>query len=269
MEVIMTTDSNKQEVTTENQLEKSFIPEKEGHTLSFLLDATYPLLKTLREKCPGTYKHSQALISMVESISLDLGLDLVEMKVCCAYHDVGKIYNSDFFSENILDDEDPHKELNPMESYNIIRAHVPDGVNLLLNDSNFPPSLIRIISQHHGNGLIEYFYNKALKISENTGTVVNKSDFRYHCSRPSSIEAAVLMICDHMEAKSRSLFQNGKLDPSTIIDQTLNNLLDDGLLDQVTMRLGDLKKIKKAMAKELEAMFQRRVDYEDINIEDA
>jgi len=234
------------------------------HELSFLLDTSHPLLKMFREACPGTYKHSQTLSAMVEGVSLDLGLDVVFMKVACMYHDVGKMYNASFFTENILDNEDPHENLDPWMSYQIISTHVAHTTNILLNDGNFSDDLIKVMSQHHGNGVISYFYNKALKYSTKTSVTRDEDDFRYYCSRPQSVEAAVLMIVDHLEATSRSLFQAGKLDLTQVIDMTINNLLDDGQLDEVTMKLGDLKRIKLAMAKELEGTFQKRVDYDEV-----
>ena len=250
-------------MTTEENNDKQEVKESQ-HELNFLLDTSYPLLKMFREICPGTYKHSQTLSAMVEGVSLDLSLDVVFMKVACMYHDVGKMYNAKYFTENILDDEDPHKDLDPWMSYQIISTHVPHSINILLNNGDFPSGLIKVISQHHGSGVIEYFYNKLIKCSTDASTTRNENDFRYHCTRPQSVEAAVLMIVDHVEATSRSLYQSGKLDPLQVIEQTINNLLNDGQLDDVTMKLGDLKRIKKSMAKELEGTFQKRVDYDEV-----
>ena len=249
--------------TEENINDKQEVKESQ-HELSFLLDTSYPLLKTFRQACPGTYKHSQTLSAMVEGVSLDLGLDVIFMKVACMYHDIGKLYNPEYFTENILDNEDPHENLDSWMSYQIISTHVAHTTNILLNSGDFPSDLIKVVSQHHGNGVIEYFYNKSIKFSTATSTIRNKDAFRYHCTRPQSVEAAVIMIVDHMEATSRSLFQAGKLDPLQVIEQTINNLLDDGQLDEVTMKLGDLKRIKMSMASELEGTFQKRVDYAEV-----
>ncbi len=231
--------------------------------LGHLLESTYPLLKTFREKTPGTHKHSQAVASMVETVSLSLALDITLMKVCATYHDIGKICNPVFFTENQMEGENPHDTLDPWVSYQIVSRHVPDTVNILINNQDFPRKVIEIISQHHGNGIIKYFLDRA----------PNKPDpntFRYHCAKPTSKESAVLMICDHVEAKSRSHFQAGKLNPADVIESTINNLIDDGQLDEVTMKLGDLKKIKLAIAKELEGSYQKRVQYPDdkLDLED-
>ncbi|RLI61319.1 MAG: hypothetical protein DRO67_08150 [Candidatus Asgardarchaeum californiense] len=247
--------SEDKDVVVDKELEVT----KENGVYSILLDSAYPLLKKFREECPGTYKHCQALASMVEGMSLDLELDVKCMKVAALYHDIGKSFNPKFFSENQLEDEDAHADLDPFVSYNIITRHVSDSIIILLNDPNFPREIIEIISQHHGDMIQQYFLNKSDEKDENK--------FRYKCSRPKSVKSAILMICDQIEAKSKSLIQANKFDPKEVIDGTISHLIDDGQLDNVVMRLGDLKKIKIALAKELEGTYQKRVDYDEADKE--
>ncbi len=239
---------NNNSLETENQ-----------NDFSLLLDAKYSLLQDFREKCPGSFKHAQALVGIVESVSTVLNLDVEFMKVAALYHDVGKAFNPKYFTENQLEDEDHHEDLDPWISFQIISRHVSDSVNILVNDTKFSREVIQIISQHHGNTVVKYFCGKS--------STKNKDEFRYQGVVPTSVESAVLMICDHIEARSRSLVQSGKYDPDTIIDNTINGLLDDGQLDDVHMRLGDLKKIKVALAKELEGLYQKRVDYDSVKEE--
>ncbi len=223
--------------------------------LLFLLDSSYPILKKFRETCPGTFKHSQALSAMVEGVSISLGLDITFMKVAAHYHDVGKMFNAKFFTENQLEDENPHEKLDPKISFQIISRHISDTALILINDGNFPVEIIRIACQHHGTNIMKYFFEKS-------GTDV-EDHFRYKGETPRCVESAVLMICDSIEARSRSEIQagKGKLNPTHIIEDTINSLLSDGQLDDVVMRLGDLQKIKDALATELEGTFQKRVDY--------
>ena len=225
---------------------------KEG--IQQLLESTYPLLQKFRDACPGTYKHSQALASMMEGIALSLGLDVQEMKIAAQYHDIGKMFNPKHFTENQLEVENPHDKLTPRVSYNLITRHVSDSVVILINDPNFPRDIIEIISQHHGNSVLKYFFEKS-------GSDVEDA-FRYKTAKPTCVESAVLMICDHIEAMSRALIQAGKFDATNVIETTISSLIDDGQLDDVVMRLGDLKKIKEALAKELEGTYQKRVDYD-------
>jgi hypothetical protein len=229
--------------------------DKEKDILNSLLDSSYPLLQKFREACPGTLKHSQALSGMVEGISIALGLDTTFMKVAALYHDVGKMFNAKYFSENQLEDENPHEKLDPLISYQIISRHISDTALILLSDQNFPRDLIRIATEHHGTNVMKLFFDKSKSDVED--------HFRYKGEKPKCIESAILMICDSIEARSRSEVQAGKgnFDPTNVIEDTINSLLSDGQLDDVVMRLGDLQKIKDALAKELEGTFQKRVDY--------
>jgi len=227
---------------------------KEGFQL--LLDSKYPLLQEFREKCPGTFKHSQSLAAMVEGISLELNIDVEFMRVAALYHDIGKSFNPKYFSENQLENEDPHKGLKTKMSYEIITRHVSDSVIILLNDRNFPREIIEIISQHHGTTILQYFFNKSKTKDEYA--------FRYKTTIPNSVESAVLMITDSVEATSRSLAQAGKLESTDVIDNTINRLLDSGQLDEVTIKLGDFKKIKNALSRELEGIYQKRINYDDV-----
>jgi cyclic-di-AMP phosphodiesterase PgpH len=229
--------------------------EKLGH----LLDSSYPLLQKFREACPGSFKHSQAIASMIEIISMDLGLDVNFMKVAAMYHDIGKMINPKYFTENQLDDENPHDKLDPRMSYQIITRHISDTAYILINDENFPRELIEIVGQHHGTSVLKYFFDKS-------GTTV-EDNYRYKGKKPQDIRSMILMICDRVEATSRSAVQtqakepDKKFDPIYIIENTITGLMSDGQLNEVYMKLGDLQKIKVALAKDLEGTYQKRVDY--------
>ena len=238
----------------ENKPISKEISDSEGFDLKTLLDSSYPLLKDFREACPGTFKHSQALVSMVEGISLALDLDGTMMKVMAQYHDIGKMLNPLYFTENQLDDINPHDDLNPEISYQIISRHVSDTTMILTKDDHFPKEIIKMMQQHHGTTVVKFFYEKS---SSN-----NKDSFRYHSEKPSSIEAMILMICDNIEARSRAYLQSGGVfEPSETVDKTIESLMKDGQLDAMT--LGDLRKIKDALGKELAGTSHKRVSYPD------
>ncbi len=227
--------------------------EKEVHGLAHLLESTYPLLKEFRDKCAGTFKHSQAVGGFAEGVSVALGLDSTYMKVGALYHDIGKMRNPKYYTENQLEDENMHDDLDPYISYLIISNHVASTAHILLSDENFPRDLIKIATQHHGTNIMKYFFDKSESDDENR--------FRYKGSKPQCVESMILMICDCIEARSRSDIQSGKFDPLAVIEETINDLMKDGQLDDVTMKLGDLQIIKEALAKELEGTYQKRVDY--------
>lgn len=238
--------------------ESSALAEQEQN-FGILLDSKYPLLQEFREKAPGTFKHSQSLMSMIEGVCISLELDVDKMKAAALYHDVGKMFAPKYFSENQLEDENIHDNLSPDMSYQTITRHVSDSVMILINNLDFPRDVIEIISQHHGTTVLRYFCDRAKGKDD---------DYRYKTTKPNSIESMVLMVCDSIEAMSRALAQAGKFDPNKVINESIQKLIDDGQLDEVTMKLGDLKKIKHALAKELEGVYQKRVDYEEIKEEE-
>ena len=207
----------------------------EKESLSFLLESNYPLLQKLRETCPGTFKHSQALMGLVEGVSIALYLDVTFMKISALYHDVGKMINPKYFSENQLEDENPHEKLDPVISYQLISRHVADSALILLNDGNFPRDLIKLVCQHHGTSVLTYFFEKS-------GSHV-EDHFRYRCEKPTCVEAAIIMICDQIEARSRSEIQAGKgqFNPTHIIEDTINHLLSDGQLFKNELIIKKLK----------------------------
>ena len=233
---------------------------EEPADLNFLLDSSYPLLKEFRDKCPGTFKHSQLVMGMVEAVCTELGLNTTFMKVAAMYHDIGKIVNPKYFTENQIEDENPHEKLDPRISFQIISRHPADTCLILLNNGNFPPDLIKIAVQHHGTSVMKYFYDKYKAMSKSD---VPDDYFRYHGQRPTCVESMILMLCDAIQARSRAEDQAGKLDPARIFTRTYNALSADGQIQDVTMRLGDLEIIKQVIGKELEGMFQKRVDYDN------
>jgi len=230
------------------------VVDNEKDNLNHLLDSSYPLLQRFREACPGSFKHSQALSSMIEGISLSLGLDVTYMKVAALYHDIGKMFNPKYFTENQLEDENLHDKLDPKISFQLITRHVSDTALILLYDENFPRDLIEMITQHHGTSIVKYFFIKSgSKVEDN---------YRYKAHRPKTVEGMLLMICDCIEARSRSEMQAGKFDPAEVIEDTINTLMMDGQFDEVVMEIGNIRKIKQALAKELEGTYQKRVDYD-------
>jgi len=228
--------------------------EKEKNELSKYLDPDFPLLKEFRTKCPGTFKHSQTVGSMVEGVSLALGLDVTYMKVVATYHDIGKMFHPEYYTENQMDEENVHDKLDPYISFLIISRHVSDTA-LILNREGFPQELIRLSCQHHGTGVVRYFFDKSKTDLEDV--------FRYNGETPKTIEAMVLMLCDHLEARSRSMMQHDKesFNPTDAVLRVWEELESDRQTADVVMKLGDVATLKEALAKELGAMYQKRVDY--------
>ena len=229
-------------------------------SLKELTDPKFPLMETFRTVAPGTFKHSQNVANLVESIALKLDLDTDRMRAAAMYHDIGKINQPKAFTEN-QNGSNIHDTLPVEVSYNIITKHVGDTVLIMLQVSEMPREIIEWVSQHHGDTVLRYFYEKA----KEEGSDIKKDDWRYRCPKPNCIESAVLMICDSVEATAKSFASNGKLDTQQskidVVMNTIGRLEMDGQLDMVLT--GHLRVIKQVLIEELESLYHSRELYPD------
>jgi putative nucleotidyltransferase with HDIG domain len=228
-----------------------------------LLDNDHPLLTKFKDVAPGSNKHCQNTSVLCESVAMELGLDVDLMKLVGRFHDIGKINNPLHFSENQSSKENIHDELEPNISYQLITRHVSDGV-MILFQNDFPTEAIKIISEHHGDSILKQFHQKDPKAPED--------NYRYKSRKPTTTEAVVLMIVDSVEATSRAMFikkseneDNGDF-INRVIDETVERLDDDDQLDKVLH--GDIKKIKRILAKELDSIYHKRVSYSEEDLEE-
>jgi len=227
------------------------------------MDSNYPLLKEFREKAPGSHKHAQSLASMVENVcaAIDMSSELLKtLKMAATYHDIGKMWAPHLFTENQAK-ENIHDGLDPWVSYQLITRHVSDTVSILFS-YDFPKEVITIASQHHGTCLMGMLFEKAREIDENALEDI----FRYHTDRPNSIESLILMLCDQVEATSRSFYREqirDDVDPAVFVINIYNKLHTDGQFDNVQVMLGELKKIQAALISDVASNFQKRVKYSE------
>lgn len=224
-----------------------------------LVDAKFPLLERFREMAPGSHKHAQNVANLCEAAALELELDTDLMRAAGVFHDIGKMNSADLFSEN-QGSKNPHDDLNPEVSYHLITRHVGDTALLLLQLPDFEGKLklMEIVSQHHGNSVLRFFYQKA---KESSGT--DEELFRYKCLPPQTIEAAVLMICDSVEATARAMDSNDNLSDTKsrrqVINTTVERLTNDKQLEEI--KVGQIRRIKSVLFKELENMYHKRELY--------
>jgi len=228
---------------------------KEEKELGYL-DSNFPLLKEFREKAPGSYKHAQSLVSIIENVCAAIDMDPEILKIAAMYHDIGKMWNPKIFTENQLDDKNIHDELSPEISYQLITRHVSDTVTILIA-YGFPIEVIKIASQHHGSCVLRPIAEKVdpKRIDE----------FRYKTQRPDSLESLILMFCDQVEAASRAIYRDSKVDhdPRAIVSNIYNKLHLDGQFDNVTVLLGNLKSIQEAIIADVASNYHKRIDYAD------
>ena len=222
-----------------------------------------PVLKDLMVKAPGTYHHSVVVSNMVEVTAESIQANPLLAKVSAYYHDIGKITKPLYFVENQMKGENRHEKLAPSMSSLILTSHVKDGVELA-KQHRLGREIIDIIQQHHGTGLISFFYQKAKDQSGKKGakTVpVKEQDYRYPGPKPQTKEAGLVLLADAVEAASRTLGEPTPARIKGMVQKIINNLFSDGQLDECELTLKDLNQIAMSFTKTLSGIFHSRIDY--------
>ncbi|MDY0152487.1 MAG: HDIG domain-containing protein [Candidatus Cloacimonas sp.] len=225
-------------------------------TLLELLDFNHPLLKKLATEAVGTYHHSLIVGNLCERAAEAIGANPLLARVGSYYHDIGKIINTEIFTENNEDSSDIHDDMKPAESARLIRNHVTEGI-ALARKYKIPQPVIDIIMQHHGDSYIRYFLDKASKDDPDT----MKSNYQYPGPRPQSKEAALVMIADIVESTTKAKNIANEADIAKIIDDTINRLLANKQLDEAPLTIKDLKIVKESFLPVLESIYRKRLDY--------
>lgn len=226
--------------------------------LQELTDTSLPLLKELSESAMGSYIHSINVANLAEAAANAIHANGLLAKVGALYHDIGKIGNAAYFTEN-QGDYNPHNELPPTASANIIKNHVKDGVERA-KAAKLPQKVIDIIQQHHGNGLIKYFYYQALKQAPE-GEHISEETFRYKAENPQFPEAAIVMMADQIEAISRASKDYTKEGFKALVEKVVDEKFKDGTLTDAELTIRDLTKIKQVFTKSLIGMYHSRIEY--------
>lgn len=221
-----------------------------------LSDFNSPLLKRLMVEAPGTYHHSLMTASLAEQAATAIGADSLLTRTGAYYHDIGKLKNPEYFIENQNKNENPHDNLSPSMSGLVLISHVKDGV-ALARKYKIDEVVVDFIRQHHGTSLIQYFYFRALENSKD----VNEQDFRYPGSKPTSKEAAILMIADSVEAISRIIPDKNAGKLKELVEKVINNKFTDGQFSDCPITLNDLAKIADSMTATLCGIYHARIDY--------
>lgn len=218
------------------------------------------ILRELDKEAPGTYQHSLQVSAIAEAAADTIGANPLICRVASLYHDVGKLRKPQYFSENqaTQNEKKIHAKLSPNLSCLLIRNHVKDGVETAERE-RLPKLIIDVIEQHHGTTLISYFYEKAL--TENPGGEIKESDFRYPGPKPQTIECAIVMLADSIEASSRSLTATGPGDIQLLVRKVINNKFMDGQFDECDVTLKSLRELSDSFTNSLYSLLHRRVSY--------
>ena len=221
-----------------------------------LSDTNTKLLKELSNKAPGTFHHSLNVANLAEASANEIGANAMLVRVGALYHDIGKMKNPTFFTENQSTGINPHDELSAKESANVIVNHVLDGIEIA-KKNNLPDRVIDFIRTHHGTSTIYYFFMKEKSVIEDA----DEKDFSYLGPKPFSKETAILMMCDSVEAASKSL----KLPTSTKINAFVENIIDkqveNGQFLNADITFRDIESIKKVLKLKLANIYHLRIEY--------
>lgn len=226
-------------------------------TLVELADINNPLLMRLSNECPGTFQHSIAVSNLASDAVSRIGGNVQLVRAGALYHDIGKLNNPAFFTEN-QHGVNPHDALTPERSAQIVVSHVTDGLKLAA--AGGLPQLIRsFISEHHGRGMAKYFYITACK--QNPDTEVDKAPFSYPGPNPQIRETSVLMMADAVEAASRSLKEHTREAIAELVNKIIDGQIAEGLHNESTLEFRDIPTIKEAFIKRLMTIYHSRIAY--------
>ena len=223
------------------------------NSLLNLMDYNSPILRRLAKEAQGTYYHSVIVGNLSEECAMAVGADHLLARVGSYYHDIGKLENPLYFSENNLG-ENPHDKLNPIESAYIIKNHVRNGV-VLADKIKLPEQVIEIIQQHHGDNKIKYFLYKAKEM----GLEFNESDFMYAGPKPKTKEASIVMIADVVESTAKASKDQSETAISKIIEDSINNIIAEEQLSESPLTIQELAIIKQTMLPIMCSIYRKRV----------
>ena len=224
-----------------------------------LSDTNSPLLKELSNKAPGTFHHSMNVANLAESSANEIGANSMLARVGSLYHDIGKMNNPSYFTENQVTGANPHDKLSSLESVNIILDHVSKGVEMA-KKNNLPNRIIDFIRTHHGTNVIHYFYENDLKLNLNP----NIEDYKYSGPRPFSKETALVMMCDSVEAATKSLENPDSEKINSFVETIIDKQIGNNQFENCSITFKDIKMIKDVIKKKLANIYHIRVEYPEI-----
>jgi cyclic-di-AMP phosphodiesterase PgpH len=229
-------------------------------TLMEYMDPNNELLRRLSVEAPGTYQHCLVVGNLAETAARSIGANGLFCRVATFYHDIGKLFNPHYFTENQLGGFNIHQLLTPLESTQVIIAHVMEG-EALARKHKLPQSFIDIIREHHGTTLVYYFYHKQLEQMGKDPEKVDEKLFRYPGPKPHSKESAIIMLADTVEAASRSLDEISEEALHQMVEKLVKEKSDDHQLDECQLTFEELGVVKKTLVKTLAITGHLRVKY--------
>lgn len=229
-------------------------------TLVELSNVHNPLLQRMTEVAPGTFQHSMQVANLSAEVANKIGGKAQLVRTGALYHDIGKMERPAFFTEN-QNGLSPHKHLTPLKSAEVIIAHVKNGVNLA-DKHHIPDSIKRFITTHHGLGKAKYFY--ITYKNEHPDEEIDESLFTYPGPNPSTKEEAILMMCDAVEAASRSLPEYTEDSINQLVDKIIDGQVSAGFFSECSITFKDIAVAKTVLKDKLKTIYHTRISYPEM-----
>ena len=229
-------------------------------TLVELSNINNSLLREISEVAPGTFQHSLQMANLAAAAANKIGGKSQLVRTGALYHDIGKMVNPAFFTEN-QSGVNPHKSLSYEQSAQVIISHITDGLKLA-EKHNLPKVIKDFISTHHGRGLTKYFYISYK--NEHPDEEVDQEKFRYPGPNPFTKEQAVLMMADSVEAASRSLPEYTEESISTLVDKIIDTQVSEGYFKECPITFKDIATVKALFKEKLKTMYHTRISYPEL-----
>ena len=229
-----------------------------------LSNPTQPLLRLLQTEAPGTHHHSLLVANLAEAAAYRIGANALLCRVGAYYHDIGKTRRPIFFKENQIDQPNPHDGMDPAVSAAILAAHVRDGL-ALADKYKLPQAVKDMIAQHHGDGVMAYFYYAAKKKADEEGREIDIRDYSYDGPKPQTREAAILMMADTVEAATRTLKDRSRESMSAMIQKLVKDKFESGQLSESPLTFRDLNEISDAFIRTLTGIYHERIEYPNMD----
>lgn len=233
-------------------------------TLMEYTDPNNELLRRFSLEAPGSYQHSLVVGNLAETAARSIHANGLFCRASTLYHDIGKLSNPHYFTENQLGGFNIHQLLTPQESAQVIIAHKTEG-EALARKYHLPKSFIDIIQEHHGTTLVYYFYCKQVEIMKGDVSKIDQHRFRYSGPKPRTKESAIIMIADGVEAASRALDEITEESVVDMVNRIVSDKIEDGQFDECQLTFEELGRIKQAMIKTLVVARHLRIKYPSIN----
>ncbi|TWV14137.1 HDIG domain-containing protein [Bacteroidaceae bacterium HV4-6-C5C] len=230
-------------------------------TLVELSNINNPLLRRLSETVPGTFQHSLQVANLAAEAANRIGAKSQLVRTGALYHDIGKMVDPIFFTENQIGSVNPHKNLSYEQSAQIIISHITEGLKMA-EKNNLPKVIKDFISTHHGRGKTKYFYISWK--NEHPGEEPDEEIFTYPGPNPFTRETAILMMADAVEATSRSLSEFTEESINNIVDKIIDSQMDEGFFRECPITFRDIAVIKGVFKEKLKTIYHTRISYPEL-----